>query len=281
MSQKSVYVLHKNGAPNHYKALDYFLNKKGKLLKYREFSVLGSIYKSIIKLDAKLFYKQVINLIFLVQLFFSKEKRIVLGIAPFDKKLVRLLPILKNHKVFYHTSWTCWDGKFQPKSHYNNETVLKAWRNFLENITDHIFAVSPIAKSQLLENYEISPDSISEVYHTLRDDFLNSNGHEPSIDCIFIGRLVPQKGLQELLDFFSDKSDKTLTIIGEGKLENLVETYANTYDNITFRGQISNGDELKTILQKHRYLVLNSIKTEKWEELFGIVIIESMSQGVV
>ncbi|NNC69993.1 MAG: glycosyltransferase, partial [Flavobacteriaceae bacterium] len=141
--------------------------------------------------------------------------------------------------------------------------------------------VSPISKSQLLENYEISPDSISEVYHTLRDDFLNSNGHEPSIDCIFIGRLVPQKGLQELLDFFSDKSDKTLTIIGDGKLENLVETYANRYDNITFKGQISNGDELRTILQKHRYLVLNSIKTEKWEELFGIVIIESMSQGVV
>lgn len=281
MSQKTVYVLHKNGAPNHYKALDYFLKEKGKTLKHREFSVIGNLYKSIVKLNFSLFKKQLVNLGFLISLLFGKNKKIVLGIAPFDKKLLSLRSVLEKHSIYYHSSWTCWDGTFQPKPHKNSDKLLNAWRYFLEKKAKHIFAVSSVTKEQLLGNYNLQEDAISVVYHTLRDTFLQTEVKERNFDCIYIGRLVPQKGIEELLNFFSEKTDKTLTIIGDGKLEVLVETFAEKYSNIIFKGKITDAFKLKNILQQHRYLVLNSIKTEKWEELFGIVIIESISQGVI
>ncbi|MDJ0644533.1 MAG: glycosyltransferase [Flavobacteriaceae bacterium] len=281
MSQTTVYVLHKNGAPNHYKALDYFLQQKGKTLKHREFSVVGNLYKSIIKLNFSLFKKQLLNLSFLITLVFSKNKKIVFGIAPFDKKLTRLLPLLRKHTIYYHSSWTCWDGSFQPKTVNGNAKVMHTWREFLEQRVAHIFAVSSVTKEQLLENFGLKENTISIVHHTLRDDFLQTEEKERDFDCIYIGRLVPQKGIQELLNFFANRKDKTLTIIGDGKLENLVKSYADKHLNIRFKGKINDAALLKSLLQQHRYLVLNSLKTEKWEELFGIVIIESMSQGVI
>ncbi len=280
MSENTVFVLHKNGAPNHYEALDFYLKKQGRHLKHREFSVIGSMYKAAIKLNGRLFAKQLVNLGFLISLVFSRNKLIVLGIAPFDKKLTRLLPVLKNHTVFYHTSWTCWDGSFQPKS-TNNSGVLNVWRSFLEHKAKHIFAVSTVAKEQLLTNYNLAAAKVSVVYHTLRSEFLKTSSSARTKDCIYIGRSVPQKGIEALLNFFSGQTDYSLTIVGDGKLQPLVVQSAEQEESISYLGKVSDSAVLKTILQQHRYLVLNSLKTPKWEELFGIVIIESMSQGVI
>ena len=280
MSKNTVFVLHKNGAPNHYEALEFYLKKQGRVLKHREFSVVGSLFKSMLKLNGSLFVKQLVNIGFLVSLIFTKRKTLVLGIAPYDKKLLRLLAILKNHHVSYHSSWTCWDGSFQPKNTTSTK-VLASWRYFLENKAAHIFAVSTVAKDQLLANYKLSKDQVSVVYHTLRPEFLETNQIERTQDCIYIGRLVPQKGIGPLLDFFSNHQRYSLTIIGDGKLQAQVEAAAQTHENIQYLGKITNASKLKELLQKHRYLVLNSLKTPKWEELFGIVIIESMSQGVI
>ncbi len=280
MSKNTVFVLHKNGAPNHYEALEFYLKKQGRDLKHREFSVVGSMFKAMVKLNGSLFSKQLVNIGFLISLIFTKRKTLVLGIAPYDKKLLRLLPILKNHRVCYHSSWTSWDGSFQPKNTTSSK-VLSGWRFFLENKAAHIFAVSTVAKDQLLANYELSKDKVSVVYHTLRPEFLETSQTERTQDCIYIGRLVPQKGIDQLVNFFSNHQQYSLTIIGDGKLNSQVEEAAQEYDNIRYLGKISEASKLKEILQQHRYLVLNSLKTKKWEELFGIVIIESMSQGVI
>jgi len=37
---KSIYILHKNGADSHYRALDNLLKKNNQKLVYREFSIL-------------------------------------------------------------------------------------------------------------------------------------------------------------------------------------------------------------------------------------------------
>ncbi len=280
MSKNTVFVLHKNGAPNHYEALAFYLKKQNKSLKHREFSIVGSLYKALVKLDGRLFVKQFLNIGFLLSLIFSKRKTVILGIAPYDKKLVRLLPVLKNHWVCYHTSWTCWDGTFQPKSG-SKEKVLNSWRQFLEQQVKHIFAVSTVAKDELLANYQLSDDKVSVVYHTLRPEFLETDEVERTQDCIYIGRLVPQKGIDQLLRFFSNQQRYSLTIIGDGKLQPEVEEAAQKEAAITYLGKIAAAAQLKKVLQEHRYLILNSLKTPKWEELFGIVIIESMSQGVI
>src|SRR5690606_27572450 len=110
-----IYVLHKSGANTHYVGLKALLEKENGKIVFREFSILSTLFKSLIKLNFALFVKQLVNSLFLFRLLMSKDKKIVLGIAPYDYKLRNILFFLKNHTIYYHTSWTCWDGSFYPK----------------------------------------------------------------------------------------------------------------------------------------------------------------------
>ncbi len=279
---KTIYVLHKNGAPSHYYALSYLAKQHGYKLAYREFSILSKFYKGIIRGRWKQVWKQFTNALFMLSLLFGKNKKVVLGIAPFDPKLKSLLPLLKKQQLYYHTSWTYWDGSFHPKKKKNNPKVMQVWKSFLEVHCEHIFAVNQQGKEQLTSNYRIPDSSISVVHHSLHPDFAERNIQERKPNSfIYIGRLTPEKGIQELLEFFAENPSAILTIIGDGKMEPEVQSYANEHSNIICKGYVSGKEALKKELSIHEYLVLNSKKTSKWEELFGIIIIEAMSQGTL
>ncbi len=283
MRKQTVYILHKNGAKSHYIGLRYLLEKHDIVLKYREFSVFGKMFKSAKKTDWKSFKKQWVNLFFLLFLLFRKDKKVVLGIAPFDKKLKRLLPVLKNHQIYYHTSWTCWDKSFHPKKN-KSEKIFKVWKDFLEEKTNHIFCVSKTSKQSLLENYKIPSQKISMVFHSVNPLFFKKSAQSKiPKSFIYIGRMLPEKGIEELIGFFAAAENKALqlSLIGSGKLENLAEEAAKKNANISFTSHIADKDKLIELLGKHEFLLLNSKKTRKWEELFGMVLIEAMAQGVI
>ena len=278
----TIYILHKNGADSHYTALNHLLIKHRTTLKYREFSVFSDFFKSIFSLNGKLFKKQLINFGFIIRLLFSKNKKIVLGIAPFDSKLISLLVILKNHQVFYHTSWTYWDKSFHPKQKYNTSKVYEIWQQFLEEKCKHIFAVTQQSKDQLLTNYNIPNEKISIVYHALETVFKTEfQTNKKPLSFIYFGRLVPQKGLKEVLDFFSKQKEASFTIVGDGKEKEFVKSIADQHDTIEYIPNTSNKEKLVQLLSTQQYLVLNSKRNSKWEELFGLAIIESMAQGVI
>lgn len=278
----TVYILHKNGSDSHYIALGYFLTEIGVNLKYREFSVLSNFFKSIFSLNFTLFRKQVVNLGFLISLLFSSKKKIVLGIAPYDSKLVSLLFFLKTHQVYYHTSWTFWDKSFHPKQKRNTPKVYESWRQFLEEKCVHIFAVTQQSKNQITKNYKVDPENISVVYHALDSVYSTPfKTIKKPLSFIYFGRLVPQKGLEELLLFFSKQNKATFTIVGDGKEKALVNSFAVKYQNINYIPHTANKEELAFLLSSFQYLVLNSKRNNKWEELFGLAIIESMAQGLI
>ncbi len=279
---KTVYIFHKNGSDSHYIALDYLLKEYGDNLKYREFSVISNFFKSIFSLNFTLLWKQFVNLGFIINLLFSSKKKIVLGIAPYDSKLIPLLFILKNHQVYYHTSWTCWDKSFHPKQKRNTLKVYETWRLFLEVKCKHIFAVTQQSKNQLIENYKIDPKNISVVYHALDNIYSTQfKTVKDPLSFIYFGRLVPQKGLEELLYFFSKQKKASITIVGDGKEKELVNSFADRFDNIKYIPHTANKEALAHLLSSFQYLVLNSKRTNKWEELFGLAIIESMAQGLI
>lgn len=283
MSEKAIYVLHKNGADSHYTALDCLLKQHSKTLIYREFSIFSKLIKAIKTRNLSLFKKQWINLFFLIELLFTRDKKIVLGIAPFDSKIGNLLSILGKHEIYYHTSWVCWDKSFHPKIKKNSPKVFDTWKNFLEQQVKHIFCVTEASKRSILDNYQISEDRIEAVFHSLDQKFLSkcSEFTRKENSFIYVGRLVEQKGIEEALDFFANNKDTSLTIIGNGKKKSLVEEYASKNDNIVYKEYVSDKAELINEFNKHHFLLLNSKKNKKWEELFGMVIIEGMSQGVI
>ncbi|WP_157841051.1 glycosyltransferase [Neotamlana nanhaiensis] len=189
---------------------------------------------------------------------------------------------LKSHKIFYHTSWICWDKNFHPKNKKNNLKCFQVWKTFLEENTEHIFAVTSKTKQELLNNYNLSSDKISIVYHSNKNEFYKRYSYQRKKNSfIYVGRLLPQKGVEEILEYFKNNQNATLTIIGDGKSKELVLKYANKCKNINYKEPICNTDALINNYKSHEYFILNSKKTKTWEELFGIVLIESMALGLI
>ncbi|EDM23177.1 glycosyltransferase family 4 protein [Caminibacter mediatlanticus TB-2] len=278
---EKIYVLHENGAKSHYKGLEYLCKQNNIKVEYREFSIIKLFLKSIFKKDFKGLKKQFLNFLFLLNLLISKNKRIVFGIAPYDWRLIFLNKILKNHTVYYHTSWVKWNRKFYPKKLFANLALIEFWENFLRNKVKYIFSVSEYTKKEIIRNLRIEPQKINVVYHSYEDDIFSYSDRELGNRFLFVGRLEKEKGLDEILEFFIDNRKYNLTIVGDGKLKSVVIDISNKYPNIIYKGFISNKKELAFIYNNHDYLLLNSKKTDYWEELFGMVIIEAMACGVI
>jgi len=285
MRKKIIYVLHKNGAKNHYIGLENLLEQENGKIFFREFSIISTLFKSLIKLNFGLFGKQFVNAFFLFGLLFSKDKKVVLGIAPYDYKLRNILFYLRNHKIYYHTSWTCWDGSFYPKKKRVTPDLKTFWKDFIENKTQHIFAVSQKTKNELLQNYALPESKISVVYHSLNEKFYNKGVSRQKagekLKFIYAGRLRPEKGLDEVLEFFAKSPDKCLMLAGNGALKEKVEEFSKSHSNIHYAGQINEPKKLAQLFGESHYLLLNSQKSAKWEELFGMVLIEAMACGCI
>jgi len=145
-----IYILHENGSNPHYRALDYLCSTKGTKLEYYEFSIGKSLVKSLLRRDLQLFKKQFLNIIFLMNLLFSRNKRVVLGIAPYDFRLIFLSLILRNHKVYYHTSWTCWNKSYYSKKLFVSKFLIQFWGEFLKKDIIRVFSVTVQTKDKLI-----------------------------------------------------------------------------------------------------------------------------------
>ncbi|AGC75515.1 glycosyltransferase involved in cell wall biosynthesis [Nonlabens dokdonensis] len=281
--KNNIIVLHKSGANSHYKALELLAGKVGYKITYREFSVLSRMFKSIVKLDSRLFIKQWKNLFTLLQLLFATNAKVVLGIAPYDKTLLRLLNVLSGHQIYYHTSWPIWDGSYFPKKKGVNHKVKKEWKTFLEERVKLVFTVTKTAKENLESNYNLKQEPAVVGHAFYNTNFFKARNSNPSdaISFCYVGRLVEQKGVMELLEFFKRKNEVTFTIIGNGKLENEVKSFVNKYDHINYLPTTHDRSVLNSLFNTSDYLVLNSKRTAKWQELFGMVIIEAMAAGCI
>ena len=276
-----IYILHENGANSHYRALNYLCQSKNSLLVYREFSIFKSILKSIIKLDKELLKKQLLNIYFLISLIFTKNKKVILGMAPYDFRLLFLSFLLRNHKVYYHTSWTYWDKSFYPKKLFVNNWLIEFWEKFLNHKIVHIFTVSSETKKELIKNVKVDLSKISVVYHALDDTIYKPMQHKIELNFIYVGRLEKQKGIEEILEYFSEHTSMVFNIVGSGTLESIVKEYASKHDNIHFLGFVKDQNRLAEIYARHDFLILNSKRMHNWEELFGMVIIEAMACGII
>lgn len=284
--EQNIFVLHQNGADSHYIGLVEYAADNNKKVIFREFSVLRLLVKGFIKLNKNLILKQFINFFWLVGLLLKKNQTIVVGIAPFDWRLVLLIPLFHKHKIYYHTSWTYWDGSKFPKKTTSllTKRVEITWKKFLEQLVIGIFTVTESAKRSLVKNYSIRSD-IYVVYHSLFDnsDLKSSEKYGEKITLVYVGRLVEEKGINEIIELSNklDESRYTFKIVGSGPLRSKVNDYAATKSNLFYLGKVNNKNELAGIYNSSDILLLPSKQTVVWEELFGMVLIEAMSFGVI
>lgn len=114
----------------------------------------------------------------------------------------------------------------------------------------------------------------------VRNDTCTSN----SIQILFVGSLIPRKGIRYLLKSACeinnelDEFEFKIVIVGDGsERKSLIETAEDIgiSDEVEFKGHISNNDTLKQIYRDSDIFVLPSL-----EEGFPRVIVEAMSQSL-
>jgi glycosyltransferase involved in cell wall biosynthesis len=99
----------------------------------------------------------------------------------------------------------------------------------------------------------------------------------------FVGRLVPEKGVGDLLAAFGRlPAHVRLEIVGTGEERPRLEAQAATLgvgDRVTFRGAVPPA-EMPEVYRSFSVLVIPSRTRPNWKEQFGRVIVEAMACGV-
>lgn len=274
VTNSKVYILHEYGAPSHYNALVELGKQNGFSIIFLIFSPTG-----LIKAFKEKKFKIVIKSIeFLLSLPFRKKSTIVLGIAPYNGLIIPLYYLLKRHLIYYHTSYTCWSG-INMAYPTNSRFLKNLWKKFISK-SICIFAVSNKTKNELIQNGYAPINKISTVYHSL-NTIVHNQPHDKENSFIYVGRLVKSKGIEEVLSIFAQKTEARLTIVGSGPLESLVKKYTEIHTNISYLGYIDNLQKLIPLYQNSSFIIMNSKRSNGWEELFGISIIEGMICGCV
>lgn len=283
-----IYVLHQHGAPAHYEGLVYYAEHRKMQVRFYEFSWYRQIKWGIKILDSEKIIRGLNNLKFLVSLVITADRFIVLGIAPYDYRMLFFSLLARKHNFFYHTSWPHWDGSnFPEKKFYNTAktTIKNSWKFFLEKQCRGIFCVSNYTREQLEKNYNITCPAVV-VYHSVdRNIFFTENLKEPGrqLKLLFVGRLIESKGILEIIKLTESIPEEEIFIgiAGEGPLVNNVKESIKSKSNILYYGQVKH-EELPNIYKQYDILINPSKKgSGVWQELFGLSLIEGMSCGLI
>jgi glycogen synthase len=113
--------------------------------------------------------------------------------------------------------------------------------------------------------------------------FRGRNGTTPSRDIIFVGRLVPDKGVDLLLEAIRTLDREglrpNLTVVGTGPEERPLRELSlglGLDSRVSFVGQKSS-EEVAQLMRDHRVLAVPS----RWREPFGMVALEGIASGCI
>lgn len=272
-----VLVIHEYGARNHYRAL---VDGLGLQVIWIEFSPMKLIAKSLLKRDLSLFKKQFINIFHLLTLYyFVRADRIILGIAPFDWRILLFVRLLRNKHVVYHSSWPYWDGERYPKR-FMSKLMIPVWRNCLRCCAGYACVTSQVRISLIKFIGEEKSCAAEVVAHAISDEhFLPSvptqKGRE--FDFCYVGRIEVSKGILKILELAKELPEMSFLLIGDVR----TNLRLCDYKNITYLPYVKNISELADYYRSSRYFICASLKTSKWEELFGLSLLESMAAGCI
>ncbi|HHQ4598309.1 glycosyltransferase family 4 protein [Aeromonas veronii] len=174
---------------------------------------------------------------------------------------------------------------------YKNAVIVES--SIYESSTNNVF--------RILKNYFLKMISLAYCSGKPHAELLNSLGYKDKIvitggvglknssgkSCLFnikktlpnsgvsflyVGRLSQEKGVFFLIDFFRQRYDLKLTIVGDGPLKNAL--LRDCPENVTLLGYVSNS-ELSDVYQSHDIFILPS-HSETW----GLVVEEALHFGL-
>lgn len=153
-------------------------------------------------------------------------------------------------------------------------------KKFCKENIDHFIAVTQIAKRALIEE-GIAKEKITVIpFGVDIKKFTPSKSKKKkrNINILCVARLVPEKGVLDLLNAFLElkKTNKnlTLTFVGNGPLKSHLVGYKGVFVKKV------NYNKMPAEYHKADIFCLASQSTKTWEEQFGMCLVEAMASGL-
>ena len=146
--------------------------------------------------------------------------------------------------------------------------LIGTWRNKVSKF----IVLTDFARSKFLgSRLNVSPDQLMLKPNFIADP---GNGIETREDFfLYVGRLSKEKGIDSLLNAFSH-SDHKLVIIGDGPMQEQVESYVKAKQNVKYLGFQSRA-AIMDRMKRAKALIVPST----WYEGFPITILEALATG--
>lgn len=169
---------------------------------------------------------------------------------------------------------------------YNNETTTakRRLKNFTKQYTDLFICHTKKAQKALISE-GVNKEKTTLLKLGVDIDRFKPAGLRQKKVILFVGRMVPEKGPQLLLNSFrkilSKHPDYHLYMLGTGPLTAKIKKNINNY-KLNNKVKITNlkYQNIHTIYQQARIFVLPSYSTPTWEEQYGMVLLEAMACGL-
>lgn len=165
---------------------------------------------------------------------------------------------------------------------HNNEGIRgrKEFKHLSYKHVDHFIAVTKLAQSALIDE-GVGPDKISVIpmgvdLSRFCPTVIKKKNNKVNI--LFIGRLVPEKGIAELVTAFNSLHQKnhdiSLTVIGSGPLYSKIAGIEGiNIKSISYQ-------DIHREYQNADIFCLPSQATRHWQEQYGMVLVEAMASGL-
>ncbi len=164
---------------------------------------------------------------------------------------------------------------------HNNESLpgRKNIKQIARKEIDHFIAVTKVAKDALIEEgveeNKISVIPVGIDLSRFRPSTKKTRTKVQNI--LYVGRLVPEKGVGELLEVFTLLKKKypklNLTMIGDGPLRNKCQKAGARVLKIPY-------SQIHHQYQKADIFCFPTKPTSTWQEQYGMVLVEALASGL-
>ncbi len=163
---------------------------------------------------------------------------------------------------------------------FPNKGLYKSFAKWIFSHADRSLSLSKQAEKEII-NLGINNETVDNFTYWIDlekfkkvGNAKQSLGWKDKFTVLFVGRLVEEKGIIELIESVKTWKNINLKIIGSGPLETAVKKTVAKYNNVEFFGIIDQ-DKLPIYYSASDILIVPSVS----EEGFGRVILESFSCG--
>jgi glycosyltransferase involved in cell wall biosynthesis len=201
-------------------------------------------------------------------------------ICPDGRKTLKSMGVFCEFPLSYLCQVRAYRYKCMPRNIFQGVPAISVSRSIakMHRERSSLVVASQFMKNVMLYNgFEEERIAVIPLFTTLPDLESQDTGDTPPM-IISVGRVVKEKGMDYLLQAFTEVQEKAkLVIIGDGPFLSELKSQAQrlgVLSDVSFPGWLS-PNELKSYYRKCSMVVMPSI----WPEPFGMVGIEAMSYG--